>query len=160
VTRHQFQRSEPSNVNAGWEPVVFVLAAVAAVVAIAALLGLAGASALWGHGWVWPKGPAVEKTLGGLLTAHPGRGLPPAEAAKVPGAHLVYGCVAAAEVVTLGLAAAAGLSYTRNRRPGDTRGGMATRREAAKVLGVDRLRQAKAVIRPDLHGKTDARQDV
>jgi hypothetical protein len=40
----------------------------------------------------------------------------------------------------------------RHRRPGDLRGGMATRREAEHALGLRTLRAAKAIIRPDRYG--------
>ena len=73
-------------------------------------------------------------------------------AARLPGRDAVYGCVAAAELLALGLLLGAVLGWLRYRRPGDARGGMATRREAAQVLGVRRLRDAGPVIRPDRYG--------
>ncbi|MBN1092174.1 conjugal transfer protein [Blastococcus sp. TML/M2B] len=119
-------------------------------VALAALVGLGLASALWGSGWVWPQGTeTVTRVLGGLLDGDPGRGLPPDQLRQVAGPIPVYACVAAAELVLLTAAVLTAVLVTRYRRPGDARGGMATRREAEQALGLRQLRAGRSVIRPD-----------
>jgi hypothetical protein len=148
-----FQRREPNIVSEGWEIPLLVVTGLAVMLAVAGLLGLALASALFGHGWVWPASDAIARTVGGLLAGQPGRGLPPDVRSAVPSAHAVYGCVAATELVAVAVATSVGVMYARNRLPTDARSGMASRREAGDVLGVRRLRKAAAVIRPDLYCK-------
>ncbi len=70
----------------------------------------------------------------------------------MPGPVAVYSGVAVAELVMLMVASVGGALFWRYHRPGDARRGMATRGEAAQVLGRSRLRAAHAIIRPDLHG--------
>lgn len=119
-------------------------------VALAALTGLGIASALFGGGWVWPHGTdTVVRVLGGLLHGPPGRGLPPDQLRQVAGPVPAYACIAAAELVLLSGALTTAVLAVRYRRPGDARGGMATRREAEQALGLRQLRAGRAVIRPD-----------
>jgi hypothetical protein len=148
-----FQGREPNIVSEGWEIPLLVATGLAVMLALAALLGLAAASALFGHGWVWPAGDDIIRTLGGLLAGQPGRGLPPDTRSAMPNAHIVYGCVAVTELGAVAVATSIGVVYARNRVPTDARGGMASRREAGDVLGARRLRKAAAVIRPDLYCK-------
>ena len=100
---------------------------------------------------------AVIAALAGLLSGHPGRGLPPELAARLPGPIAVYSGVAVAELAMLTVAAVGGVLFWRYHRPGDARRGMATRGEAAQVLGRSRLRAARAIIRPDLYGPAASR---
>lgn len=133
---------------------LFLIAVVASLlgVSIAALAGLGTASGLVGGGWVWPHGSvAAAHVLGGLLAGHPGRGLPPGQALRVPGRVAVYTAVTLAEMAFVATAVIGGMLFARWHRPGDARAGMATRAEAAAVLGVGRLRGAATVIRPDLY---------
>ncbi|MCF6745972.1 conjugal transfer protein [Blastococcus sp. KM273128] len=127
-------------------------------VALAALAGLGLASALWGGGWVWPQGTeTISHVLGGLLSGDPGRGLPPNQLARVARPVPVYACVAAAELVLLTAAVITAVLVARHRRPGDARGGMATRREAEQALGLRQLRAGRAVIRPDRYPSRGSR---
>ena len=153
MPRRQFDRADPTVTATGAQLTVFTLAGATLLLVVGALAGLAGAAALFGHGFVWPRADHVQPVLRGLLTGHPGRGLPAGQAAKVPAAHQVYGCVAVAEALLLTAAGYTAAVWARNRRPGDARGGMATRAEATAVLGRRRLRQAAPLIRPDLYGK-------
>jgi hypothetical protein len=138
------------------------LAAGAALIlgALAALAGLGTASYLFGGGWVWPRGTgAIGAVLASLFTSHPGHGLPPAQEHFVAGVAQVRACVIVAELITTGVAVTATVLFSRYRRPGDARGGMATRGEARAVLGVGQLRSAKSIIRPDLYPQRNSRQD-
>lgn len=147
------QRRDPQPMGRAGEVALVTLAGVLLMLGLAALVGLGAASALAGGGWVWPHGSdSIGAVLGGLLSGHPGQGLPPELAGRVPGPTAVYSAVAAAELVMLTLASGAGVLFWRYHRPGDARRGMATRGEAAQVLGRSRLRAARAIIRPDLHG--------
>jgi hypothetical protein len=127
-------------------------------VALAALTGLGVASAVWGGGWVWPYGTdSVARVLGGLLHGDPGRGLPPDQLRQVAGPVPVYACVGVAELVLVTTAVISAVLITRYRRPGDARGGMATRTEAEQALGLRQLRAGRAVIRPDRYPSPGSR---
>ena len=104
---------------------------------------------------MWPPREAWPAAVGGLLTGHPAAGLSTGDAARLPGTAAVYAGVAVAELAALGLLTAGGVGWARYRRPGDARGGMATRGEAAAVLGLGRLLAARSVIRPDRYGPTE-----
>lgn len=147
------RRRDPQPISQGWEVAAAVIGGVLLGVGLAALAGLGVASAVWGGGWVWPHGiDTITHTLGGLAQGQPGRGLPAAQRRLVAGRGAVYGCVAIAGLLFTGAAVSAGVLIARYRRPGDARGGMASRGEAAQVLGMGQLRSAKAIIRPDLYG--------
>ena len=153
IQQHRFR--DPQPISRGGEAALVALAGVLLLLAVAALTGLGVAAALFGGGWVWPRGAdTTGRVLAGLLTGHPGRGLEPALTGKVPVQLAVYSCVAAAELALLGLATVAAVLGWRYHRPGDSRRGMATRAEAAQVLGQTRLRHAGTIIRPDLYGDT------
>lgn len=147
------RRPDPQPIGQGWEVAVVAIGGALLGLGLAGLAGLGAASALFGGGWVWPHGTAtIGHVIGGVLAGHPGRGLPAGQAAKVAGPVAVYVCVAAAELALAVAASVAGVLFARYRRPGDARGGMATRGEAEQVLGISRLRQARQIIRPDLYG--------
>lgn len=149
---YQRQR-DPQPMGQGWEVAVAAIGAVLLGAGLAALAGLGAASMLFGGGWVWPHGSdTIGQVIGGLLTGSPGRGLPPEQSRLVGPPIAVYAFVAAAEVALIVAGCAAGVIFSRYRRPGDARGGMATRGEAEQVLGMSALRSARKIIRPDLHG--------
>ena len=144
------RRRDPQPISRGWELAAAAVGGALIAVALAALAGLGLASALWGDGWVWPHGTeTVIHVLGGLLHGDPGRGLPPDQLRQVAAPVPVYTCVAAAELVLLTTGVMTVAFVSRYRRPGDARGGMATRREAEQALGLRQLRAGRAVIRPD-----------
>jgi hypothetical protein len=153
-----FRRRDPRPIAREWELAVAAAGGALIAVALAALVGLGLASALWGGGWVWPRGTeTITRVLGGLLQGNPGRGLPPDQLRQVAAPTRVYVCVAAAELVLLTAAGITAVLVTRYRRPGDARGGMATRREAEQALGLRQLRAGRAVIRPDRYPSTGGR---
>lgn len=145
-------RRDPQPLGQGWEIPVLALCGVALGIGLAALTGLGTASMVAGGGWVWPHGTAaIGHVLSGLCTGHPGRGLPAAQAHRVPGPWPVYGFVGLCEALLVTAAAAGAVLFARWYRPGDARGGLASRREAEQVLGLSVLRQASTIIRPDLY---------
>jgi hypothetical protein len=153
VTTPYQRRRDPFPLSQGWEVAVAAIGGALVGLALAALLGLAMASALWGDGWVWPQGAdTIGHVLGGLLGGHPGRGLLAAQARRVASPIPVYVCVALCELALVVLSITAGVLVARYRRPGDARGGMASRRDAERALGRSRLRAAREIIRPDLYG--------
>ena len=104
----------------------------------------------FGGGWVWPHGTSTIGTvLGGLFSVHPGHGLPPLEAKRVPAAAAVYVCVVVLELLFIAALVWVGVLIVRRFR----NDGMATRWEAQQALGEGRLHEAKAMIRPDLYGR-------
>lgn len=144
------RRRDPQPLSRGWELAATAVGGALIAAALAALAGLGLASALWGDGWVWPHGTETDiDVLGGLLHGDPGRGLPPHQLSEVAGPVPVYTCVAAAELVLVTTAVMTAVFVSRYRRPGDARGGMATRRQAEQALGLGQLRAGRAVIRPD-----------
>jgi hypothetical protein len=144
---------DPQPVGRPMEVAFVVLAGILLVVAGAALTGLSLSARILGEGWVWPesRNEAVEIVIG-LMSGHPAQGLPSVSAERVPGPFAVYGSIVLVELLALGAAVALGLLVVRYRRPGDARRGMATRSEAAHVLGARRLRAAGPVVRPDVAG--------
>jgi hypothetical protein len=144
------RRRDPVGYTPGWEVAVAVIAGAALVIALAALLGLGLAALLFGGGWVWPHGTStIGAVLGGAASGHPGHGLAPLQAKRMPGAATVYVCVAVLEVLFVTVLAWAGVLIGRRFR----NDGMATRGEAQRALGDGLLHEAKAVIRPDLYGR-------
>jgi hypothetical protein len=152
------RRRDPQPIGRGWELAVVAAGGALIAVALAALTGLGVASAVWGGGWVWPYGTdSVARVLGGLLHGDPGRGLPPDQLRQVAGPVPVYACVGVAELVLVTTAVISAVLITRYRRPGDARGGMATRTEAEQALGLRQLRAGRAVIRPDRYPSPGSR---
>jgi hypothetical protein len=161
VTAPYPRRRDPQPITHGWEVAVVVLGGALLGLGLAALTGIGIASAVFGHGWVWPHGTdMIGQVIGGLLTGHPGSGLPAAQGALVPRPEWVYGCVAGCELMLIVGCVLAAVLVARYRRPTDARGGMASRGEARQVLGLSRLRAAKQIIRPDLYGPDPSKQEA
>jgi hypothetical protein len=132
----------------GWElaaggALCWVLVAVILVPA-----GQGAAAFLTGAGWCWPTQAGLFPAIGGLFSGHPGRGLTPTAAARLPAAWAVYGVIGGAD---LGWLVLSGVGvWVWQREFADTRG-WASRRDAADALGLDRLHRRRAEIRPDLY---------
>lgn len=145
----------------GGEIALLVVFGVLLAVGLAALTGVALAAAMFGKGWVWPHGTeTIAAVFGGLLKGHPGRGLTHAQMLMVPSPVAVYSCIAICELALIAMSVLGAVVLLRYRRPGDARSGMATRSEAAQVLGMSRLRAAKEIIRPDLYGKNTVKENT
>lgn len=154
MTFQSSRRRDPQPIGQGWELPALVIGGLLMALAIGALVGLGAACAVFGGGWVWPVGSnSITRVLGGLFAATPGRGLPPAKAALVPARGDVYGSIAVCELAVIALSITGAVLFFRYRVPNDARAGMAKRSEAVQVLGIDRLHEVKAQIRPDLYGK-------
>lgn len=159
MTSPSRQGRDPQPLGRAGEVALVVLAGLLLAIGLAALVGLGTASWAVGGGWVWPRGSnTIGAVLGGLLTGHPGAGLTPELAARVPEPLAVYVGVAVAELLLAVVGTTAGVLGWRYRRPGDARRGMATRAEAAAVLGTGRLREARRILRPDLYPSRRSRR--
>lgn len=144
---------DPQPVSRAGETALVALCTALLGLSLAALTGLGLASLVAGGGWVWPHGSATAvRALDGLLTGEPGRGLPPRQVGRLAAPAVIYVAVAVNELALLALIGFGWALAARWYRPGDARRGMATRAEAAEVLGTRRLRAARAILRPDLYG--------
>jgi type IV secretory pathway TraG/TraD family ATPase VirD4 len=147
-----YRRQAPQPIAHTWEVAVLALTGIAATVGAAALAGQAAAVAVTGGGWVWPAGShAATRAVAGLASGRPGAGLTAEQAQRLPAGWVVYAGVGVGEVTAVALLVAAALFGRRWWRPNDPSRGMATRGQAAAVLGVRRLRSARAILRPDLY---------
>ena len=128
--------------------------AVVLTLVLVAVLGVHGgravANLLAGGGWEWPAPTQLFPSLPGLLRGDAGAGLTDPGVLAGPAALATWMSIASA--VNLLGSLALGCVVYRRWGPGRLRG-MATRTEAASLLGLPRLRMHRAVIRPDLHGK-------
>jgi hypothetical protein len=134
-----------------WEaPLVVILAACVCLV-LGVQLGRAVANLLAGGGWGWPERGQLLASVPEVLSGHSGAGLVQWSGSLAgPTALRVWIVV----VELAGSAAATWLTVAVLRRWGPWRvAGMASRAEVGLLLGVARLRKAKAVVRPDLYGK-------
>ena len=145
------RRRDPTPMTQGWEITVVGIGLGLILVVLAALAGIGVAAALFGGGWVWPHGTdTITHTLGGFLSGHLGRGLPPADADRLSNPAATWLCVVVCELIVIVGGIAAGVAIAQRMR----NDGMATRRDAELVLGLGELRGARAIIRPDLYGAT------
>lgn len=123
---------------------VFVLLAVAIVPA-----GQGAASWVCCGAFGWPRGlGSLLRSVGGLLTGHPGRALAPPAAQLAP-TPFIYFVIAAGELVLTAGAAWVTVLWWRHLGPGAVQG-MASQAEAERVLGMSNLIKRRALIRPDL----------
>ena len=154
------RRRDPQPMGQGWEVAVAVIGGALLGFGLAALCGLGAASALFGRGWVWPHGTdTIGHVLGGLFSRASRPRPRPAPSADGRRTAAVYLCVAVCELAVIVASVIGGVLVARYRRPGDARGGMATRSEAEQVLGIGKLRGARDIIRPDLYGASASKEN-
>ena len=96
---------------------------------------------------MWPDSRQLIPTVGGLLSGHP----------RVAPAWLVYLSVAVVEAVLL-VGYGWALRWVWTELGPGRRAGLATRAQAAAVLGVGRLQRVRHLIRPDLYGRPHPRR--
>ncbi|AXH96007.1 hypothetical protein [Ornithinimicrobium avium] len=128
--------------------------AIAVTLVLVAVLGVhtgrAVANLLAGGGWGWPPATELFSSIPGLWHGDAGAGLTNPGVVAEPGPLRAW----ALSTTALTLVHALILAVVVYRRwgPGRLRG-MASRTEAASLLGRPRLRKHRAVIRPDLFGR-------
>lgn len=101
--------------------------------------------------FAWPNGHLLD-AYGGVLHGHFGEGLRPSVAVSLPSDAAMWLLTVLGEVVVLGAAVVAG-RWLRDLTGTSSRHGLATPTQAAEALGVPRLRDSAAMIRPDLYDR-------
>ena len=139
-----------------WEIPLAATVAVLLVLVLAVHAGRAAAAGLAGDGWAITPREELLTSLPGILGGDAHAGLPGPRAASVS-RPLLYGSIAAVEVLAIAFVVWAVVVLLRRFGPGRVRG-MATRSQAEKLLGLRRLRAVAPVVRPDLYGKDGARR--
>ena len=99
-----------------------------------------------------PNGHLLD-AYGGLLRGQFGVGLRDDVADELPPAAAMWVLTALGEVLVLGAAGVVG-TWMRDLTGTSSRHGLATPAQAAEALGVPRLRNSAAVIRPDLYARS------
>ena len=141
----QSRRSTPY--PSTWEIPLATATAVTLALVVAAHAGRTLANGVTGHGWAWTPRGQLFTALPGILAGDARAGLPPGPGAS---AAVLHTAVAAAEILTIVVIVLAVRAGLRAWGPGRIRG-MATRAQAAALLGPGRLRRVAPVVRPDLH---------
>ncbi len=136
-----------------WEIPLTATITVVTTLVLAAHTARTLANAFAGAGWDFTPHAALftvlPDILGGDARAALGLG-----AAASPA--LLYTCLVLVELLTLALIVWVVIAGMRQWGPARVRG-MATRAEAATLLGLGRLRKVAPVVRPDLHRKAARR---
>ena len=132
-----------------WEIPLGICFAVLLILVLGAHAGRAAANTVAGAGPTWPPTTRLFSSVPGLLAGDASAGLAdPPLAVATTGA--LWAWIVAAEIAVLILVAAAGGYGWTRWGPGALKG-MADATEARQLLGLARLRQHRAVIRPDLY---------
>lgn len=120
-----------------WEIPVGIACALLLVLAVGVHLGNGLARLTSGHGWIWPASTQLFASLPTVLTN-------PTDAAGV------HAWIVTVELVLLGSIAWAAVASWQRWGPSRLKG-VATRDQAAQVLGLTRLHRIAGIVRPDLH---------
>jgi len=128
-----------------WEIPLGAALAIGGVLVLAAHAARALANLLAGAGWTITGQSQLFTTLPALLAGNARAGLPPGPAAA-PG--LLYTCLVVVELLAVLIMGWAVLAGMRRWGPARVRG-MATRAQAAALLGPGRLRRVAPIVRPD-----------
>ena len=132
-----------------WEIPAAAALAVLVVLSLAVHASAAAANLLAGNGVHWPTRAGWFGSLAGILGGDSTTGL---ELSSPAPAALQWGCIAAAEIAAITLLTYGGLLLRRYAGAGRIKG-MASRSEAAALLGPRRLNRVAPVVRPDLYGR-------
>ncbi len=134
-----------------WEVPLGIACAVLLVLVLGAHTGRALANLTTGAGITFPPTTDLFTSVPGLVRGDATAGLtdPPA---VVAASGALYGWMLVTELVVLVLTVVVGVWVYRRWGPGRVQG-MATKAQAEQLLGLNRLRNVRGVVRPDLHGK-------
>lgn len=118
--------------------------------------GQGAAGWLFAGGFVWPRGSTpLMRSVGGLMTGQPGKGLAGKDIAHLASTPSIYLLIVLGELLLTAVTVWVILAWWRYLGP-DARQGMADRAEVETVLGVSNLRKKRTVIRPDLYARQAA----
>lgn len=140
----------------GLELTLLVVASVACMLVLGVHAGRAVATVIAGGGLVWPAAQDLVQSVPAVLGGDHHAGLPAADlpvhhGEPGPDVGLLRWCIGVVEVVLLALAGWCGVAALQRWGPARMKG-VASREEAATILGASRLRTVRAVVRPDLYG--------
>ncbi|SDP61414.1 hypothetical protein SAMN04489867_3144 [Pedococcus dokdonensis] len=134
-----------------WEIPVAAVVATVLLLVLGVHAGRAVANLVAGGGLTLPSRETLFTSVPGVLGGGAGAGLT-GTAAHLAGATAVRVWVGVAEAMVLTLTVWVGKVGLGRWGPGRIQG-MASREEAARLLGRSRLRKVGAVVRPDLYGR-------
>ena len=146
----QARRQDPYPIT--WEVPAGIALAVLVLVVLGVHVGRGVANLLVGGGWGFPDRARVFVSLPALLGGDPPAGLPRVEG-SVASEPVLWTCVIGVESMLL-VASLAGLKFGLARWGPHRVLGLASRAEAARLLGRARLRRHSRIIRPDLYDKS------
>lgn len=136
-----------------WEIPAALTLLVLLVLVLAVHASAAAANLLAGNGPHWIARDAWFASLPGILAGDSTTGLHLTHPAP---RVLLWACLAVTELLAVTGLTMGGIIARRYFGPGRIRG-MASRREAANLLGPQRLHRIAAVVRPDLYGRRSGR---
>jgi hypothetical protein len=134
-----------------WEVPFLAVLAVCVCLVLGVHLGRAVANLLAGGGWGWPGRGQLLVSVPKVLDGHSGAGLV-RRSGPLAGPTALRTWIVVAELALTAAAMWFGVVVLRRWGPWRV-AGMASPAEVAQLMGVARLRKAKAVVRPDLYGK-------
>jgi hypothetical protein len=134
-----------------WEIPLAVVLTVFVVISSGVHLGRAVANVLAGSDWMFPSRVDLFSSLPAVLRGDAGAGLVDLHGPGASPSSLLV-CIAATELILLA-ATVLFIKWGLNRWGPQRMKGVATPREAEKLLGVRRLRRSRRIVRPDLYEK-------
>lgn len=142
-----------------WELPVAVLTVGLLLAAVTPLVVQAAVAWVYTGEQAWPH--HLTPALASLAHGDFGTALPPHVADALPSDRLMWVLTAVGEALVLGSAVTAGLWLREvSGGAGRARHGLATPAQAARALGLARLRRTARVIRPDLYPRRTAASEV
>ncbi len=149
---------DPSPIGRQGELALIVFACIVIACAWCAVAGVSAVTLLASGTWIWPETSAAGvQVVRGLVTGNPDQGWQVHQASQLPGPAAIYTGAILGQLFAAAATCFISWVVFRVRLPNDGRRGLASRHEAAQVLGLARLRKVAPVIRPDLTGKRPAR---
>jgi len=157
MERSRHERFATHPIPLTWEIPAVVTVAAVFLIAVTPLVVQAVVAWTVARELAWPTnhvGAALQELLRGRF----GEGLPSGIAGQLPSDPAMWVLTVVGEVVVLGAALIMGLWMRDMVGGSNVRHGLATRVQAAEALGLPRLRNSAAVIRPDLYARKPLRR--
>jgi hypothetical protein len=134
-----------------WEMPFAVILAVLVLISFGVHVGRAVANVLAGCDWRFPSRVDLFSSLPAVLRGDAGAGLVDLHGPGASPSSLLM-CVGTTELILLATTVLL-IKFGLDRWGPQRMKGVATPREAEKLLGVLRLRRSRRIVRPDLYGK-------